>query len=304
MNAETGLWTCHSCHERGNVVSFVSKVQGVPYAMAATWLREAYGVDFREPEDGSMLAEIDGQFAEMVDPPSLRRPDESWVEAFMADLYSDVGSRAYEYIAGRGFSPETISSCSLGYDAISDRLVVPVWDLDAGLVGFKGRALHEHQEPKFLILGDRRMSSYLFDPYESSQTVFGLERARDHDQVVLVESELDAVALRQMGVERPAAIGMSYLTEHHARLLVQECREVVTFFDSDRAGEEGLYGHVGADGSRLRGALDRLLPHVVVRVVEQHDRDPAKMLQDGDEDLALEMIERARPAVAGSIALQ
>lgn len=300
MNVDTGLWTCHACHERGNLPGFVAKVLGVAYSMAVGFLREVYGVDFREPE-GSMAEETKRRFSPEPPTTSLRPPSDQWLRTFVGDLYSDVGGRAFEYIRGRGFSADTIAEWQLGYDMISDRLVVPVRDLHGRLVGFKGRALEDEVVPKFLILGDYRDQRYGFDPYEASQVVFGLQRNRDCDVAVICESELDAIALVQMGVERPTAIGMSYLTDAHARLLVQECREVVSFFDSDRAGEEGLHGHVGADGRRLAGALERLQPHVVLRVVEPHDRDPAKLLQDGDEDEALALIERAQPSVASSV---
>lgn len=276
---------CWGCKERGkNAASFVMKFKGVSYNQAASWLREAYGVDFREPEGGTMAAETESRFGPKPDPAVLRVPADSWQEGFVNNFTETPG---YQYARGRGFEDATMSEWGFGYDWMSDRLTLPVLDVDGRLVGFKGRTLTD-RKPKYLVLGDRdpNRPRYGFDPYEASEVVFGLHRNRDVTDVVICEGELNAVALAQASVPRPVALGMSYLTDRHAVLLAQEAKRAVVFFDTDSAGEAGLEGHEQTKtGQRLPGLIEKLLPFMPVFVVPDHEGDPASMRPD--EALAL-----------------
>lgn len=296
MNATTTAWFCWSCKQRGkSAITFVGRVMEVPYATAETWIKEAYGVEFSEPRGGSMTAETEARFAALAQLPELVKPSPSWQDQFTHDLWRPVGEEALAYIRGRGFKDETLEAWGLGYDAIDNRLTIPVHDLYGRLVGFKGRSLEEGSSPKYMIMGDRASASYGFDPYEASQVVFGLDR-HGPPNVVLCEGELDAIALSQAGVMRPIAIGMSYLTDEHVKLIVSEAQEVVVFFDDDQAGADGLWGHTASSGAKLPGLIEKLQPHVVVKIVPSHEGDPASM----DRVHAVDLIEAAGGTVARS----
>lgn len=299
MNVETTAWFCQGCKERGKtVVSFVARTMDVPYATAENWLRDAYGVEFKEPEGGSMVAEMEARFAPPAELPKLRRPSGSWLEQFSSNLLSEYGRDAFRYFAGRGFELQSAIEWGIGYDMISDRLTIPVHDLDGELVGIKARALRDDQQPRYWVMGDVRSHAYGFDPYEASEHVFGLHRNRDVDLVVLCEGELNAIALSQVGIERPIALGMSYMTDRHAQLIASEARTVVVFFDSDKAGIEGLEGHVSSSGARLPGIVEKLLPHMIVRTVEEHEGDPAKLLEEDQVARIHELIANACSVIA------
>jgi len=298
MNAETTAWHCHGCKESGsNAVPFVAKVLNITFAQARAFLEEAYGVAFDEPDGGSMAAETERRFAPVPELPKLTPPDFKCVDDYAAALYSDAGTDAFEYARARGFMPDTLTDWCAGYDVLSRRLTIPVFDLDGELIGFKGRALDDHRKPKYLILGDRgKTARYGYQPYEASQVVFGLDRARDQDVIVLCEGELDVLALSQAGVPRPVSIGMSYLSDEHASLIVSEARHVVVFFDDDKAGKQGVDGSVAASGRRRPGIVAKLEPHIMVSVVDSHDGDPASM----DPSDALALIDSAISTVVAS----
>ena len=299
MNAETTAFWCHGCHRRGNAVTFVMEVQQVTRPIAEKFLRQTYGVDFKEPV-GSMAAETEARFAP-VEPllPPLR-PTESWLGNARLDWYDQV-EPFMSYMLDRGFSQATLIEWGIGYDYLSDRLTIPVRDVDGALVGLKGRAW-DKREPKYLILGDRRTMRYGFSPYEAANVVFGLDRERGHKTVVLCEGELNAIALWQMGVPRPIATGMSYMSERHAQLITREAEEIVVFYDAGRAGHDGVWGRTRADGRSEPGIVSRLEPHMRVRVVDPPDDDPADLLRLGRVEYVLDLIERAPSSLTSAIA--
>lgn len=305
MNVETTAWFCWGCKRRGNAVSFWSERMLVSDAEARRFLREIYGIDFKEPMGGSMMSETDMRFAPSLPPVAPARPTESFLVSTRVDWTTGLGidKGPYDYMMGRGFSAAVLMEFEVGYDFESDRITIPVRQLDGELFGVKSRGWREDQNPKYFILGDRRRLVYGFPPYESTEVVFGLARARECKKAVLLEGELNAVACRQAGIERPIAGGMSYLSDRQAELIVREADEVVLFYDPDSAGGIAADGSTAASGSRLPGAIEKLQDRVRLRIVEGHDCDPAKLIELGRGSEIIELVESARPTLLRSILL-
>jgi DNA primase len=303
MNLDNTLWFCHGCKMRGSAIQLVMLVQNVAQPTAERWLRETYGIEFNEPMGGSMVAEMDLRFRESAPPVHPTPPPRSWLSSVRVDWSQyddgDTDEEWVDYILRRGYNFSTLASWDIGYDYLSDRLTIPVFDVDDELVGVKARGWRPDQQPKYLILGDRSATRYGFQPYEASDVVFGLHRATQCKLAVLCEGELNAIALSQMGIERPVATGMSYFSERHARELVQEAEEVVIFYDSDKAGSEGVEGTTAASGKHRAGARELLEPHVRVRVVQEpNGMDPADYLEQNRGGEVRDLIDRAPSALA------
>lgn len=299
INVDTLLWFCHGCKRSGNVVSLVMEIQQVSTPNAERWLREHYGVQFAEPIGGSMLAEIDARFGEKIEERELIPVPDHWLRACLVDWESAAFMDFRVYMEERKFSPYVLNHWNIGYDYTSDRITIPVYDVAGNLVGVKGRSWNG-QEPKYLVLGDRGGSTrFGFDPYEPSDHVFGLHQNRNHKTVVLVEGELNAIALSQLGIPRPVATGMSYFSDRHAQLILREADECVVYYDLDSAGHQGVWGRVGADGRKKPGIIDKLDPFMRVRVVVPTTQDdPADLLEQGRGDEAMQLIKEARSPMA------
>jgi DNA primase len=304
MNVDTTLWWCFGCHSKGNAISFVAQVQQVSQADAQRWLRDTYGIEFVEPQGGSMVGEVEARFRPQPSAPTKTRPSRSWVLSMKCDWWDDEpkfsDSDAKRYMFDRGFSRKTLEEWEAGYDFQTDRIAFPVYDADGGLIGIKGRAWKPDHQPKYWVVGDVDIQRprFGFHPYDASEVVYGLHRRHDVRTVVLGEGELNAWACSQVGVERPCALGMSYMSEIHARLLSIYADECVLFFDPDKSGRNGVEGRVSSKGEKVRGALALLEPHMTVRVVQGHEDDAAELLKQGRGSEILELIERAPSSLA------
>lgn len=295
MNVETTAWFCQGCKRRGNAVSFWAEVQNVSTPEAQRFLRETYGIEFSEPIGGSMQSEIDMRFAPVMDLAPVARPSRAFLSSLRYDWAAASDDEFRLYMLDRGFSPAVMADWDVGYDYLSNRITLPVFDVDEELFGVKGRAWNDWHQPKYLVLGDASSSlSYGFPPYEAAEVVFGLHRARGYKTAVLCEGELNAIACSQAGVIRPVATGMSYLSARHIQLVVREVDEVVLFYDPDQAGHDAAYGRVAADGGHLPGAVELLEPFLPVRVVVDHEYDPAEYLRLGRGSEIIELAEGAR----------
>lgn len=296
INVETTAWFCHGCKRRGNALGLVMEVRQESRPTAERTLRDWYGIEFMEPIGGSMVAETEARFREKITPPDPVRPPSSWLSHARIDWESVPPEPFQQYMLNRGFDPSVLKDWDIGYDYISDRVTIPIFDVDGELVGIKGRDWTGERQPKYFIFGDREgmtRASVGFQPYEASQVVFGLHRHRQCRTVVILEGELNAIALSQLGVQRSVAIGMSYFTDDHLRLIVQEAEEAIVYLDHGQAGYEGMWGRADSAGRFRAGVVQMLEPYMRVRVATPIVEDPSKLLELGRGPEALSIIENA-----------
>ena len=286
MQKGTTVAHCFGCGWSGNALTFLAQYEGVNILKAGRWIRERFGDGFREPESG-LLSEVNEILASK--PPEPRREnavlDEEevvirevdWHRAYMA--YASQGDlpAPFFYMFERGFDPDTLESWQIGWDAISQRLSIPVRNDEGGLVGFKARSIDE--EPKYKVLGGR---AYGFEPYEVSRVLFGLDRARNYVNaydgwLIVTEGELNAMACHQRGHRNACGFSGRRLSDIQAQLVRRYARGAVIITDDDE------------DALRAASKLYRYIP---TKIVPPHSTDPADMNREELYDL----IRAAEPA--------
>lgn len=183
-------------------------------------------------------------------------------------LFTKQGKSALDYLFSRGLSLETIKKFYLGYapagirdflnfalskganedlllssglvvksersgcyDRFRNRVVFPVFDLQARVVGFGARVLDSQDQPKYLNSPDTPV-------FKKSRLLYGMNLARKvaEQGIIVVEGYMDLIALHQAGIENVVATLGTSLTEDHLRLLQRFTREVFFLFDADSAG--------------------------------------------------------------------
>jgi DNA primase len=178
---------------------------------------------------------------------------------------------AKRYCEGRGLTPEVLDKWEIGYapdhgeglvnrlkkaglplqtckdlflvdqdrsggffDKFRHRLMFPIYDERAQLVGFGGRVIGDGQ-PKYMNSSDTKL-------YRKSKVLYGLKVARDPmsktRKAVLVEGYLDTIACHASGVTTAVASLGTALAEDQARLLHRFADEVTVLYDQDPAGQK------------------------------------------------------------------
>ncbi len=262
MNRSSTVFFCHGCKAKGNAIHFLALYEGVSPIVAAGWIRDRYGRGFLDPGE-SFSAEIE----------QLLIKDELVVETDTEIHYElqPLEGAPLEYMLSRGFKYPAIEHWGIGYDPLSDRIAIPVTDINNTLIGFKARSYNENHKPKYLALGDTKAHRYGFKPYEKSKVVYGIYNAmvRDPDHVIIVEGELNVVAMWQHGFKNAVALSGSQFSSYQRDLITMNFDAATIFVDSDPAGN-GLAADL----------IDSLLPYIKVSIVEEHDGDPASLSAD------------------------
>lgn len=119
------------------------------------------------------------------------------------------------------------------YDFYRDRVMFPIWDHSGNIRGFSSRAVRDDQKPKYLNSGE----SFVFD---KASILYGFNLAkneiRNKDAVILVEGNMDVVALHQFGFKNSVGTMGVALSEQSVKLLCNLTKNIFLGMDSDNAG--------------------------------------------------------------------
>jgi DNA primase len=266
------IFHCFGCGAGGNIFRFLMKHQGLSFPEAVRMLAGRYGVDLPEKE----MSPAQRQRLDELD--KIRHTNRIAGEFFQRCLTeSTIGKGALAYLEKRGIDRQAIDRFSLGYapegwdnlvklfdrkrvpsrlaektglivprknssgyyDRFRGRVIFPIFDAGAGVIGFGGRVM------------DDTLPKYLNSPetpvYNKSRSLYGINwargRCREQEAVYIVEGYLDFLKLHINGIENSVATLGTALTLEHIRMLkgcVGDGRMILVY-DSDQAGVNAAY---------------------------------------------------------------
>lgn len=249
VNEEKGFFHCFGCHEKGDAITFLMKIEGKTFVEAVHSLARRAGIPVTESPADRERADRDR---------GLFRLNLAAARFFERCLGSgENAGRARKYLAGRGLSPAALETFRLGYAPgrgeiekalvaegfspaeinsaslrFSGRLVFPIFNLSGECAGFGGRALDDSQ-PKYINSPENGV-------FRKGHLLYGLNACRDsireRDRVILVEGYLDLIKAWQAGITNVAAGLGTSLTREQASLIGRFTRRVTLLYDSDEAG--------------------------------------------------------------------
>ncbi len=271
VNASHGYFYCFGCHEKGDVFTFVMKMETLSFPEAVRAVATKCGIalpkrEFNSPEE----AREAGLRRSLID------IHEAATQYFEAQLKSPGAARAREYLTGRGMTPETIAKFRIGYapDDFNDmrdrlkahfsedvlrnsglfsakeqadgsqgqmyarfrkRITFPIANEQGKVIAFTARALDSDEKS-----GPKYMNSPETALYTKGQVLFNLDKAkadmRTLDFALLVEGQMDCISVYMAGVKNVVATSGTAFTEMQVRLLSRFTKQVIVNFDPDNAG--------------------------------------------------------------------
>ena len=265
VNPEKGFWYCHGCHEGGDKVSFLAKIEGIGRGQAIRQLAERQGVTLSgsggagaihdEAHRDRLLAAAaaaarfysENILADDALPARTylrsRGIDRSCAAAFDLGYAPQSADALWQQLLKLGFTLEEAEEaglCSRGefgpYDRMRHRLIIPVADAQGRVIAFGGRALGD-ASPKYLNSPETAL-------FHKSRTLYLLHRARraiqQQGSVVVVEGYFDALIAHHYGVENVVATLGTAITADHAQVFRRLAKQVILALDADAAGTRAV----------------------------------------------------------------
>ncbi len=292
VSADRGRFHCFGCGEGGDVFKFAMLHEKANFPEAIEIVARRFGMQVPE--------RTNEQTPDRKEREQLLAVLEAALEHFVANLWAPPGTKARDYLLGRGFRKETLEKIRAGaaadswrdllealgrkfptpllmtaglvlesqdggkrpYDRFRARAVFPILNDGGRVVAFGARSL-DGSEPKYL-------NSPENPAYHKSKVLYGLSWAKDairrEGRAVLMEGYLDVARAIEAGIGEAVATCGTALTAAHARLLRRFTDRAVVNFDQDDAGQKAA-----------RKSLDVLLEEgfkvQVVELPDGHDPD-------------------------------
>jgi DNA primase len=267
VNPHKQIFHCFGCHKGGDVFTFVKEYENIDFPDAVRRLAERARIPLEMDQQSGHpeIRHLKDQLLQIHEQIAQR-----WQTALASDPAAQV---ARDYLARRGVGQEAIQLFRLGYapeawddtvnwakskhfetpvmeqsglilrkegtdhfyDRFRGRLIFPICDEQARVIGFSGRVLS----------GDEKTAKYVNSPespiFTKGKVLFGLDKSKrallDKQSAIICEGQLDLIACFMAGVTNVVAPQGTALTADHTRILKRYVEEVVLCFDSDNAGQ-------------------------------------------------------------------
>lgn len=260
VNPDAGTYSCHGCGAAGNVVTFISQMEGGDYDTVKLELAERLG---------------------LLKPREISGPErllQSTAKRYQGAL---AGARnASAYLAGRGISSESIEKFGIGFcwgneylnatpsmiaDAnkaglysersgrsyLGGRITVPIRNHRGEVIAFGGRTIDRPKsEPEGAAQGESRQPppKYLntreTDYFVKAEVLYGLYESRPgivkSGFAVAVEGYFDVITLNQHGADNAVALMGANSSPKAFEKLWKHTDNLIFCLDGDAAGEKGV----------------------------------------------------------------
>lgn len=317
VNEERNMWHCFGCGKGGDVFAFVMEIEGLEFREALKLLAEKAGVELPEyRSDGRAMAETKDRGLEILELATKFYEKQLWESergkamlGYLRDRgLSDESIRTYrlgyapdgwehitKFLVGRGFRSEELEGTGLSlkgkegrghYDRFRDRIMFPIGDILGRIIGYSARVAPG---------GDETQAKYVNTPetnlYHKSRALYGLSIAKqaikEAGRTILVEGNMDVIALHQAGIANVVAVSGTALTAEQLGILKRYGKKLSLFFDMDKAGQAAAW-----KSATLAFGMD----FTVDAVALTSGKDAADMNRENPE-LLRSAVTQAKPAM-------
>jgi DNA primase len=275
VNDEKSFYHCFGCGVHGDAIRWLTDARGMPFMDAVKELADAAGMEVpaADPRAQERAERATGLYEVMEAAQRWFEEQLGGIEGAEARSYLDKRgiSEATRRRFGFGFAPDSRGKLrsalkSFGNDALVEagllivpegerepydrfrgRLMFPIRDRRGRVIAFSARILGAG-EPKYLNSPDTPL-------FDKGRTLFNIDKAaaasREAKRVIVVEGQMDVIALDQAGLGEAVAPLGTAVTEAQLGLLWRLSPTPIFCFDGDSAGQKAAVR-----------ALMRALPHV------------------------------------------
>ena len=272
VHATRQFFHCFGCGKSGDVFKFVQEREQISFPEAIKLVAEKMGIPLpRMQYSSESEAEDAGKRGKLIEmherackffEDQLRRPEgaeareylagrglkEETIRTFRIGFAPDSGFTLKDRLKA-DFSEEMMRASGLFsfkegsegsrtaamYSKFRNRIMFPIANENGKIIAFTGRTLAKDEKS-----GPKYLNSPETPIYSKSRVLYNLDRAKEAIRklgyVILVEGQMDCIAVFSAGFHNVAASSGTAFTETQVRLLGRFSKDIVVNFDPDTAG--------------------------------------------------------------------
>nr|WP_318384338.1 DNA primase [uncultured Enterobacter sp.] len=268
VNGDKQFYHCFGCGAHGNAIDFLMNYDKLEFVETVEELASMHNLEIPY-ESGTGLSQIERHQRQ-----NLYELMEGLNDFYQKSLAQPVAEPARQYLEKRGLSADVVQRFAIGfappgwdnalkrfggnvdnkkllldagmlvnndqgrtYDRFRNRVMFPIRDKRARVIGFGGRVLG-NDTPKYL-------NSPETDIFHKGRQLYGLYEAQLHSselqRLLVVEGYMDVVALAQFDINYAVASLGTSTTADHMHMLFRATNNVICCYDGDRAGRDAAW---------------------------------------------------------------
>lgn len=260
------IFKCFGCGKGGNVITFFQEIERIDFWDAVKELAKWANIDMSKYQSDKFndQAYADGKekikrihkltqqyFVDELQRSGTamdylqqdRKLDLDTIRYFGIGYAPDSHYALLQYLRSKWFGDADIIEASLAkkwqtgeaYGFFKHRITFPIYDLMNNVVGFSARIINPADKPKYLNSSEHKA-------FEKSKLLYGLnivkQEIKQHNQIIIVEGQMDVIALYRLGIPVGVATCGTALSNDHIKLIKRYTENVYLLFDNDNAGQE------------------------------------------------------------------
>ena len=204
INISKKVYHCWVCNEGGSLHNLIYKISG----------KSISRIEDKSNEDIKRSLK---SVSELLQPKNIK----------YSYLDFTKSKARFDFWKERGINTKTVRSLYLGFDYYTNRLVIPIFDESKNCAGLIRRAISEDQSPKYLYNKGFKKNSLLYH----------LPRNDNDSYTILVEGQIDAIKLYQLGYSATSIMGVN-LSSYAFNFIKEHYQRIYLMLDNDKAGIE------------------------------------------------------------------
>jgi DNA primase len=274
VHASRQFFHCFGCGASGDVFNFVQKIENITFPEAVRLIAEKLKIplpkmSYSSPEEERQagmrvgLIEVQERACKFFQE-QLRRPEAAHAREYLASRgiapeiiaefrmgyapesgfllrdalrgqYDEALLRESGLFSWKDKGEEAADQNAVLYSKFRNRVMFPITNETGKVIAFTGRTLSNDEKagPKYLNSPETLI-------YSKSRVLFNLDKAREPirklEYAILVEGQMDCIAVYTAGFRNVIASSGTAFTELQARLLGRFSKNIVVNFDPDTAG--------------------------------------------------------------------
>ncbi len=275
VSPQKQIFHCFGCGKGGDVIKFVSEIEGLNYFEAGLKLAKDYRIqiDIKDDKGINDYFKITELVAKIFHENLLKNIKDDKIRLFLEKrkIKPEVIEKFYI-----GYAPDDFEflfkilkkkkvniklSEELGlikkksnyYDTFRNRIIFPIRNLRGDFIAFGGRTLNDEIMPKYL----NSPESPIFHKRKNLYGIFeNKNEIKNNNEAIVVEGYMDLISLYSEGVKNCVASLGTAFTEEQLNLLNRFVENVYFLYDADKAGvKASIKGAVTAINKELSPKL-------------------------------------------------
>ncbi len=296
VSTKLDMFQCFACHKAGNIFNFIAGMENISYGEAIHLLAKEDGYDI-------------GPVTKHINPHTKDYEIMNLATKFYQNnLNSSLGTNAIKYLNDRQIDRDTIKKFEIGLstsrqpltpflknkynveelielgltndneqDIFTNRIMIPIHDLNGNNIGFGGRIYQTKDTSKYI----NTKATKIFD---KSSILYNYHRAHNKlntsDSIIIMEGYFDVIRASTVGINNCVAPMGTSLTKQHINILKKITNNIILCFDGDDAGKEATI--------RAIELLENV--NINIKVIRLEEKDPDEFIIKRGKEAFIEKV--------------